>query len=435
MAKLRPFKGIFYDTQKVGELNLVIAPPYDVISSEAQEHYYTRHPNNVIRLILGKKSSSDSDKHNRYTRAQKYFEEWQRQSLFIRDEQPSFYLYQQKFKVAKKGKSVRGIISLVKLEKLGSGILPHEKTMPKPKKDRLYLMRACRANMDQIFSLYSDPKNEIDTVVKTYLDSPALLEVQDEDGVLHQIYRIAEEDTQYRISKIIDDKILYIADGHHRYETALTYQEDQKRKFSELDEQPYDYIMMLLVNLDSEDLTVLPNHRLLKTIPFSFTELKKRLETFFEIKQIEEKKARKELVPILAEQGKEKHVFALYVAGEGFHLLALRDGLAVDGAINKNHSSEWKHLDVSILHSLILEQLLGFKEKQLESNDFARVVQKAELAIEKVDNGEYKVAFFLNPTKIEEIRKIASNRERMPQKSTYFYPKLLSGLIINKHEW
>lgn len=435
MANLKPFKGIFYDASKVSELAAITAPPYDVISPEAQERYYTRHPYNIVRLILGKTFPSDGTKKNRYTRAQEHFEEWTKEKVFIRDQESCFYLYQQKYRAANKEKVVRGIISLVKLEKLGSGILPHEKTMPKPKKDRLNLLRTCRANFDQIFSVYSDPQNQLEPILQPYLTSQPFIEVRDEEEVLHQIFSISDKDAQAKISEIMKNKTLYIADGHHRYETALNYQGEQKRKYPELEEQPYDYVMMLLVNLDSEDLTILPNHRLLKTIPLSIEALREKLGLFFEIEPIQEKLARKELSSILVERGSKNHVFALYLANEGFFLITLKSEEIVDASINKQHSSEWKHLDVSILHSLILEKLLGFKEKELEINSFTKVVQSADVAIEKIDKGEYKAAFFLNPTKIEEIKKIAANGERMPQKSTYFYPKLLSGLIINKHEW
>lgn len=435
MAKVGPFKGIFYSQEKVEKLAEVTAPPYDVISAEAQHRYYERHPHNIIRLILGEEFPSDNPKNNRYTRARECLEEWEREGVFVRDDRPSFYLYQQKYSFAGKERTINGLVSLVRLEELGSGILPHEKTMPKPKRDRLSLIRACQANLDQIFALYSDSQDRIKPIFEKSLAASRLVaETTDEDGVGHRIYRMSDEDSQ-KIVEILRDKALFLADGHHRYETALAYQEEKRRKFPDLDDQPYDYVMMMLVNLESENLTVSPNHRLLKNLPISGSALQEKLANFFEIEKVENRVARKTLTDLLAKRGKNKHAFVLYSKDEGFFLLTLKDEKTAEKTINKQHSAEWKHLDVSILHSLILEHILGFTEKELEGNKVISVTQDANKAIKLVDEGSYAGALFLNPTKISDIRTIASKGERMPQKSTYFYPKLLSGLILNKHEW
>jgi len=435
LAEVRPFKGIFYSPQKVEKLGEVTAPPYDIISAEAQKRYYQKHPYNIIRLILGEEFPSDSPKNNRYTRARECLEEWEREGVFVRDDRPSFYLYQQKYSFAGKERTINGLVSLVRLEELGSGILPHEKTMPKPKRDRLSLIRACQANLDQIFALYSDSQDRIKPIFEKSLASPAAAEAEDKEDVRHSIYRLIDEDSHRKIAEILSDKTLFIADGHHRYETALAYQEEKRRKFPDLDAQPYDYVMMMLVSLESEDLTVLSNHRLLKNLPLSGSALQEKLAAFFEIEKIEDRAARKNLPDLLAKRGKDKHAFVLYTKDEGFLLLTLKDEKTVERTIDKQHSAEWKHLDVSILHSLILEHILGFTEKELEGNKVIAVTQDANKAIKLVDEGSYAAALFLNPTKISDIRTIASKGERMPQKSTYFYPKLLSGLILNKHEW
>jgi uncharacterized protein (DUF1015 family) len=434
LAEVRPFKGIFYSPEKAEKLSDVTAPPYDVISVEAQEQFYQKHPYNIIRLILGKEFSSDTPKNSRYTRAKSCLEDWEKEGVFVRDRSPSFYLYQQKYRFQGQERTINGLVSLVRLEELGSGVLPHEKTMPRPKRDRLSLIRVCQANVDQIFALYSDPDDRINPIFAKSLSLSPLAEAQDEEGVEHRIYRIDTEDSE-RIRESLQGKSLYLADGHHRYETALAYQEEKRRKFPDLDEQPYDYVMMMLVNLESEDLTVLPNHRLIRSLPFLAGELRRKLEEFFEIKELAKRTGSRALVELLAKHENAGHAFALYIKGEGLFLLTLRNEAAVEKVIDKSRSAEWKHLDVSILHALILEHVMGFREKELEGNRFMAVAQDANKAIKLVDEGEYAAALFLNPTKIGDIRTIASKGERMPQKSTYFYPKLLSGLILNKHEW
>jgi uncharacterized protein (DUF1015 family) len=434
LAEVKPFRGIFYSPKKVEKLTEVTAPPYDVISAEAQHRHYERHPYNIIRLILGKEFSSDTPKNSRYTRAKNCLDDWEKEGVFVRDSSPSFYLYQQKYSFQGKERTINGLVSLVRLEELGSGVLPHEKTMPKPKRDRLSLIRACQANLDQIFALYSDPDDQIKPIFEKSLSSPPLVEAQDEEGVEHRVYRISAEGSD-KIGEILRGKSVFLADGHHRYETALAYREEKRRKFPDLDEQPYDYVMMMLVNLESEDLTVLPNHRLLKSLPLPAGELRKKLEEFFEIKKVADGVARKNLADLLAKRDQDGHAFALYIKDEGFFLLTLKDEKTVEEAIDKSHSAEWKHLDVSILHALILEYVIGFTEKELEGNKLITLTQDANKAIKFVDEGNYAAALFLNPTKINDIRTIASKGERMPQKSTYFYPKLLSGLILNKHEW
>ncbi|MDI6822225.1 MAG: DUF1015 domain-containing protein [Actinomycetota bacterium] len=443
MAEIRAFKGILYNEEKVN-LERVVAPPYDVISPREQGKYYNLSEYNVIRLILGKEYPGDNAVNNKYTRAATFFQGWLREGVLREDEKPAIYLYQQEYSLPacrqawKTGERKRrmGFIALAKLEDFDNGkIFPHERTESKTKIDRLNLLRACKAHFCQILALYSDPRGGIDHILEAKAKEQPIIDVRDEDGVRHKLWRINEQKTIDKIVQIIKDKELYIADGHHRYETALNFRNEMRKKFPELTEV-YDYVIMMLVNMDGEKLTILPIHRVVRNIKeLNFHRLLQKIEEFFDLQILQFNRAnetmqREKFLEKLREKRKDR-AFGMYW-GDKYYLLTAREEKTIDEILGPGHSAEWKKLDVIILHNLLFGRILGLKKTDLE--DSIKYTIHEEEAIELINRGEYQIAFFLNPTKINQIKKIANNREIMPQKSTFFYPKLLSGLVMYKLE-
>lgn len=416
MALVKPFRGIRY-TLGNAEIPLVVTPPYDVISPQDQEKYYLQSEYNVVRLILGKQSEDDTPDNNRYTRARDCLESWRTQRVLIQDERDSLYIYQQKFN----DKIRRGFIALMKLEDFSKGtVIPHERTLSGPKVDRLELMRATRANFGLVFLLYSDPEGRIDSLLDHRVKTSPIMDFEFQDGIRNTLWSIDEPMDIQRIQKIMEDQVVYIADGHHRYETRLGFRDEAAAK-----NESATYGLMAFFNMDNPGLEIYPTHRLICGLKkFNPLELTKKLEDFFVVQSVQGKT---EFLATLKSGG--KHCFGLYWPSN-YLILTLRDESLAIKFGNPSRSTDWNLLDVSILHFLIIEKLLEIDEIE----EHLRYTRIDDEAIQKVNLGEYQLALFLNATSIEEFKAIASNRERMPQKSTYFYPKLMSGLVIYKFE-
>lgn len=433
MAIIKPFRALHYNTALFNDISDLTAPPYDIITPEAQNSYYLSSEYNIIRLILGKETATDSPTDNVYTRAAQTLAKWRADDILVRDRASSYYMYELRFRFRGKAIAVRGFIGRVKLEDLDQGsILPHEKTLQKPKDDRLEVLAACRTNLSQIYGLYSDSKNAVSKIFDKAQKTVPLINAISEDGVIHNIYPINDKIDIEKITSLLKDKEIFIADGHHRYETALAFRnrEAENRKLASNDN--VNFTMMMLVNMDGENLTVLPTHRLLRGLTTTNPRLlRKRIEPYFEITPVpcEADGCRKELTRHLRAQ--RKSAFGLYLGQGRCYLLRLLDFDKIDFMIDRNYSSAWRHLDVTILQEVIIENLLGFSATELEPKNLIKFVKEEELAFRFVDEHEFQIAFLLNPTKISELKEIAQNRERMPQKSTHFYPKLRSGLLLN----
>lgn len=421
MAEVFPFHGYRYNQQKIDDLNKLVTQPYDKIDAVMQADYYEKSPYNIVRLILGREE-------NRYQSAADHLEKWLREQILIRDEEPGFYLYTQEYLVEGEKFVRKGFIGLGKLES-GEGVKEHETTMEGPKADRLNLIRACEANFGHIFMLYSDPENEINNLFDELLDEEPLLEVEDKDQNQHKLWKITDYNLVEKISENMKDKSLYIADGHHRYQTALNYQKECKEKGWKADGvESFNNRMMTFINMDDPGLQVLPTHRLLYGIEnFDLNNFLEKVAEDFSIHNFESKE---EMYNFL-DTNKDKNVFGfkaddeIYRAFEFFNKDKLED-------IKKNHSDEYAELDVSILHNIILEEYLGIDEKALEEKRNLDYIRYRDKALSELEAKSYQAAFILNPTSVEEVRKIADKGEKMPQKSTDFYPKLLTGLVINK---
>jgi uncharacterized protein (DUF1015 family) len=415
MAEIKPFRGLRYNLSQV-DLQKVTTPPYDIISPPQQEEYYRRDPFNMIRLDLGRTYPSDDAGNNRYTRAAADFSAWQEKGVLLRDEEPRLYVYRQSWRDNGRLREVTGIITLVKLEELGSGILPHEKTLSKPKADRRALLEACRANFSQVFSLYWDGDPRVKSLLTETAAGPADEEATDEDGVVHQIWSISEADPIRTISQALADRRLLIADGHHRYETSLNFAKDMRAAGDE--DEELGFIMMYLVDMTTEDLVILPTHRLVKMEEFDADLFLERLDPLFQIEPLDS-----DLSP---DADKAEVSFGVYMRGRRLRLRADRRHLLA--LIQGPQAPEWKSLDTALLQETVLKPALG-----IDSGDGRlSFTQDAGYAIQAVDDGQADLALLVQPTDMAQVAAAAEVGEKMPQKSTYFYPKPLTGLVINK---
>ena len=442
MAAITPFKGIRYSREKIADLAQVVTPPYDVIDREAQERYYQRNPYNIIRLEYGKVSNDDSPANNRYTRAAADFSRWLEERVLQPEAEPALYLYEQEFFAAGRKRVRTGYICAVKLEPYENGVvLPHEETLPKHKADRLELMKACRANFSPIFGLYADPESQVTGALRRAAGQRRPdVSLTDEKGEEHRLWVIRDSEALQSAQQAMEDKKIFIADGHHRYETALNYRAVRSAGGS-TGSEPYNYVMMTLVNLYDPGLVVLPTHRLIRNAGAAdVASLIQSLSENFTLDQFAlapDKGNFQEFIQLMASRGADpacgrdhRHVFGIYLAGK-LYLAALKKEDSLAAVMPPGKSRDWQGLDVSVLHHLIIERLLGIGPDLLAGGDHVTYTREEEGALGAVDSGEYQVALFMNPTLVEEVTEVAANGEKMPQKSTFFYPKLITGLVIN----
>ncbi|PLX91357.1 MAG: DUF1015 domain-containing protein [Desulfuromonas sp.] len=439
MAKISPFRALRYNPKKIDKPANVMAPPYDVISPEMQENLYQRSPWNVVRLILGKTNENDGDNDNRYSRAAAEFTAWQKEEVLQRDERPSLYLYDQEYPGPDGQPVVRkGFMALTRLEDFSSGVVkPHEKTLSGPKTDRLNLTKACKANFSPIFSLYSDPCCVLETLTRHEKAHPPALEVADDDGVLHRLWPISEPALLDKAYDLLESKPLFIADGHHRYETALNYRNYRREQDPDFTgRELYNYVLMYFANMEDQGMTIFPTHRLIHGLADVDVEsLLSALKEHFEIRSENvdptSTEGRTHVRETLQREGEKGHSLVCY-AGKGIvYYLGLRDEAIMDRYFPTSAPKALRTLDVSILHRLILEEHLGITLEAQEKQTHLKYVKNFDDPFTMVDSGDYQLAFLMNATKMSEVRDVANAGEKMPQKSTYFYPKLLTGLVIN----
>ncbi|MBN2468447.1 MAG: DUF1015 domain-containing protein [Deltaproteobacteria bacterium] len=440
MALIKPFCGFLYNREKIDDLATVVAPPYDVITPSQQDGYYRRHPYNVIRLILGKEEPTDKDTSNKYTRAAAYFSTWKEKEVLTRSRRPSIYLYLQDYTIPD-GRSLqrKGFICLVRLEEFGAGVIrPHERTLSKPKVDRLNLMRACSANFSSIFSIYADPDRTVEQVALTGRGSFPF-DITDENGVRHRFWSVDDEETIETIQAVMMEKSLLIADGHHRYETALNYRDLMRSRFPGLsDEAPFNYTMMYCTNMHDAGLVILPTHRLVRHIAFDLDIFAAKAQQYFDMETFpttpkEDLTLRKKIMATMENEGQDRYIFCMFCKKRnGYFLFRLKDYALLDGSMEAGMSTALRRLDTNILERLIFNQLMGISCNDPQYEECFKFVHSDEEAVQLVQEGDCEVAFLGNPTRIEQVNDIVAQGEKMPQKSTYFYPKLLSGLVINQ---
>jgi uncharacterized protein (DUF1015 family) len=429
MAKIFPFRALRYDSSKVSVAD-VVTQPYDKITPAAQDRYYQASPYNLVRIILGKPEIGDDDQQNVYNRASTFLKNWRQNNILTPDPAPCIYLYIQTFRVpgdpSRSQVERRGFIATGQLEPYDTKVVfRHEQTLSKPKADRLNLLRATRAHFGQIFMLYSDPAGEVDSLLAQ--DRPPDVEVTDEYSVIHRLWTVSDDATITRVQQAMNDKKLIIADGHHRYETALNYRNEVRQQPVHSNGASHDRVMMTLVNMDSKGLVVLPTHRVVFGLEaFAESRLMANLQKYFDVEKLE---VRDDLAPALQrmhEAGQNKTAL-LAVTAVSCYLLRAKDAQqspSLDG-----QSARQRALDVVQLHKLILEETLGMSEEDIRDQKHLKYVREAREAVDEVARGA-NVAFLMNPVRMAQVRDIAFSGEVLPQKSTDFYPKLLSGLAI-----
>ena len=437
MADIHPFKGLRYNAQKV-KLEEVITEPYDRIPPALQEEYYKRNPHNVVRIILGKDDDPEHPEEDKYKRANVYLEQWEKEGILVREDQEALYLYEQEYQVWTEQKKRIGLISRVGLEEFSSGkVLPHEKTFPKHKVDRLNLLKATNTNTGQIFLLYNDDDGSVSQTIKGALAKAELgADVRDEDNFHHVLWIIKDKDHIRRIQEAMADKVLIIADGHHRYETSLNFQKMKAEELGEVKgDESFNTIMMTLFRLDDPGLVILPTYRLVKGLDkLTAQSLEELLSPYFEISEIDWSDTSGSG---LTEKVQEKvlggtHAFGAFIPQ--FHkalVFHLKSEDILDREISDERSKEWKYLDVAILHSLIIDKLEALSSEPFSLENNVSYIRNLKKGIEKVIEGEFQMIFLLKSVSLLQIREVVENGELMPQKSTDFFPKLKSGLVMN----
>ena len=435
MPNIQPFQGLRYNLAQVGDLSDVVAPPYDVISPEYQDELYAKHPNNVVRLILNKMNPDDDEANNRYTRAARTLKDWKAEGVLQRDDQPALYVYHQIFTVGGKEYCRKGFMCGCEATPFGEGmIFPHEITMSGPKLDRLMLTTACKTNFSQIFGLYPDAENEVQNILEDAVRSEAPLEATDKDGVINRMWIVDDPDVVSKVVALMGPKPIFIADGHHRYETACNYRK-QIREQGELTlEHPANYVLMVCIAMEDPGLIVMPTHRLFKNVPaFSQEELISKVGDCFRVSTVGEGYRTAHRAWAEIEMLEDQGTMALYTAKDGkWNLLQLTEaGREKMAEVAKEHQPEWQELGVAILHSLVIDTLLGLK-----GHEKPKYVHEVEEVVEtlKSEPETYPLAALVMPATVQQIQDLSMVRERMPAKSTYFYPKLISGFVFKPLE-
>ncbi len=426
MASVYPFRGFRYSQAAVGDLNLVVTQPYDKITPSMQDEYYRRSPHSVVRITLNTEKRKEPN--TGYPEAGSTFRQWIRQGVLIQDARPAIYAYYQEYVIDGKTKLQKGFITLLDLKYSSSGILPHEHTLAAPKEDRLHLMRSIEANEDQIFMLYADGALTVDRIMDHCVSGrQPEIEVADEYGAIHRIWTITEPGALKEIRDAMLLQKLIIADGHHRFETSVSFMHEcERQNWSPAGAESFDKRMATCFN-SAGGVTILPTHRLVRDLPqFDAQSFLRDIEPSFSIKSLSSADA----LGAKMKEGIGEKVFGFYAGTpRGFHLLCLREPALQDPLLLK-HAEAYRDLDVSVLHALLLERYLGIDEDKIAAQAHVDYAREREFCIRSVDEGRHQAAFFLNPTTVEQMQRIASAGERLPQKSTDFYPKLLTGLVF-----
>jgi len=448
--EVKPFKAFRFDPDVVGDVGSCISPPYDVISPAQQRQLYEKSKYNIVRIIKGETTSFDNDDNNQYTRAADYLKTWVEKGVLMQDSAESIYAYVQDFeldnvampdsqmaiKLKRRSFQRFSFIALARIEELGKAVRDHENTFNGPIIDRLNLIEATGAKFGLPFMLYEDDQNIADDIIESAVDSRPLIDFLDEQDVRHRLFAITAKDGIESISKMMQDKSCIIADGHHRYQTALRY-------LKETSNPKTAYQMTAFANTCHEGLIVLATHRLVGNLEnFRLEKLVVALKQDFEVTKFEfgsphakTEAKQKMLAQMKAEHNRDKNVFGVYGGNCSFYTAVLKNKEAMDSAAHER-SRSWCLLDVAVLHKLVLEKRLGIDEKKLASGSNVEYIKGTgnaiDEAIAKVDGRQKQVALFMNPVKMQQLKKITAAGEKMPQKSTYFYPKVYTGLTINK---
>ena len=431
MVRIAPFRGILYNQKKIRDLSKVIAPPYDVITPEEQERLYRKSPYNVVRLILNQEP-------NPYESVARLFDGWRAEEIFVRDETPAIYFLSHRFS-DKEGKERErlGFIALTRLEDFSIGtIRPHEKTLDGPKADRLRLMLACHANLSPIFSLYAHPKQTINRALAEQAQGVApYIEVKEDGGGTCLLWRVTDAEIIRLVQHEMEGQPLLIADGHHRYEAALNYRNHLRAERANWNgRESFNYVMMYFANMNDGGLVILPTHRLVRSFPpIPFRKLEEELQRYFYLEPYPKTpEGQRWFLRALRSGAKKRHLIGASFKRDPRYLILRLKNKRIMQRLAKDLSGPLRDLDVTTLHLLLLEHILGITPEEQTKGEAISYSQDEERVLKAVDKEDYQAAFILNPPKPDEIMAIAQSGEKMPQKTTYFYPKLITGLVINR---
>ena len=433
MADFRPFKSLTYNLERLratpesgAGLAEVLTEPYDKITPAMQATYYDRHAHNIVRIILGREEAGDDDQRNRYTRAAEFLHAWEHEGVLVRHERPAIFDYKQTFQVGSRTLTRRALIGRVRLSRPEEGkVLPHERTLSKPKADRLNLLRHTRAHFGQIFLLHPGNGSEFEA---PRMGATLLAAWEDETGIAHRLAAIDTAAALAAIKGVLDPMTFYIADGHHRYETSLNYREEMREQYpNHSTDAPFEFTMATLVAMDDPGMVVLPTHRLVHQVAnFDPHALRHGLTEWFELEPAVGLDA---LLARMAQAGRADHWLGMFLPPGEFTVLKLRCDRDRK-PLFAGQPPLWDSLDVAILHTMVLDKLLGIDEARLREESNLHYLREAAPGVERVRAGEAQALFLLNPTPVRSVQAIANARSRMPQKSTDFYPKLPTGMTI-----
>lgn len=461
-----PLRALHYDASRVGQIGDCLAPPYDVISPAMQEAYHARHPYNVVRLTLGRQHAGDTTADNRYTRAAATLDDWQARGVLRAAAQPAFWVYEQSFEAPGAGsRRVTGLIGRVRLHEYSAGaILAHEQVMGGVVEDRLRLTRACNLQTEYIWSIYRDPGGVVDRRLEQakagapMIDHrerppgehcgderppdkrPGVVHPQDAHphDVRHRVWRLADRAGMAAISRSLRRQPIYIADGHHRYQTMLHYRDEMRRRHPDAGAHaPWEFILMFLVNAEHQELTILPIHRLLRGSPVGDPRaLERRLAEHFAVRRYRLANGgraaaeRRWLQELAAARPDERKLGVCLPGSDTFLAATLRDGVVAAGTGAAGASPRWLRLGVNVLNDLVLRRIFGVTEEELDGGERVSYTHSAGEALAAVDAGRADVGLLVNPTALDDVLAIAGAGERLPRKSTFFYPKPVSGLLF-----
>ncbi|MFA5145694.1 MAG: DUF1015 domain-containing protein [Candidatus Omnitrophota bacterium] len=425
MAKIKPFKAVVYNKEKIRDAAKVVCPPYDVISIQDQQRYSDLSQYNFIHILLSK----DIPREDKYRRAANYFRGWLKEEILVQDPKPAIYFYSQQYNLKGEKRTRLGFVSLLRLGgDKESPVFSHEHTRLEPKEDRFRLIKQVKANLSPIFVIFLDNKRIIQRIYQKYIrEESSFMEVTDSDKVVHKIWRLDSPDVLGMIQDSMKNEKIFIADGHHRYEVACAYRDEMKQKSTgtPTGEEGFNYIEAYFTNTDSRGLSILPVHRLFKLgVKLDLDDFKLKLKEYFDVEEVKDK-AR--FFFLMEKGGRTEHLLGMY-KDKKYFLLRLKNIKILDKMISDKPKT-YRSLDVSILNHIILNKILG---TGLESKESIQFSPNADEFIAAVDNDPLCVAFFLNPVTIQQVISISLDGERFPPKSTYFYPKVLSGLVINR---
>jgi uncharacterized protein (DUF1015 family) len=426
MADIRGFQGLHYNPARVNNLADVISPPYDVISPEQRAHFLQKNPHNIVRLTLPEGPDP-------YEEANRLLRSWIQEEVLIQDQEPSIYCYHQTFSTPDgEEKTRRGFLALIRIEDFEKGvILPHESTHAAPKEDRLKLLRSCRANLEPILSLYSDPDQKIDALLSPLTEAPPRARVEDEEGHTNELWAIKDQDLLPKVQELMRDRWVLIADGHHRYESYLMYR-DEMAKQNPDPEAPFQFAMFYLANIDQPGIQVLPYNRGIFQIPdFQPKQILRKAAEFFDIHEFEE---RERALYALKKEGSGAIAFlALVQDHRSFYLFRLKPQVKLADFYPPKTPEVIQKLDVNVLHKVFINRILSISEADVEEQKHLKYYKDVKEEMKDFEAGRLQIAFFLNPTRVDQVVEVSKAGEKMPQKSTFFYPKLMSGFVLYSH--